>query len=636
MTAPEPQRFGKYQIVERIAAGGMAEIFKARLDGIGGFHRTFAIKRILPHLTTNPEFVDMLVDEAKIAGLLSHANIVQILDLGTIDQQYYIAMEYVNGRDLGQLLARCVDKGITLPVPHAVYVLLEMLKGLEYAHNRQVMRGGRPVPLHIVHRDISPANVLVSFQGEVKLTDFGIAKASVKALETMSGVVKGRFDYMSPEQAQGRDVDQRSDIYSAGVVLYEVLTGRHPFRRPSELATIEAIRKGTYEPPSYVNPDVPYALDLVVEQALQIDPAERFATAGAFKDGLDRFFHESGFIFSASTLAAFLKGLFPESEVRPAAPVVAPARTRPAREEPDDIVLEDESSTGRRKTQDLVPGPDSTLQTVAGLLRGLPDAGQSGAFGPVAGLADESTLIRPAPGVDPREWSDAATALRRDPTANAPKNLADPTASRAPDESTVIRPSASEKERADPRDALARDRATRDLGPPSTRPPAAAPAGPHVNRAAPPRPTAGAAASAAPAPPRAPAAEPETRTRIVARTPMHVHMLYLSLAVFSGVIGLGVGVFAGSKTAGSSPSEPVVVKHEPILEVHFPPGGTVTIDAREIPGTSPVTTTLVPGRATNVRLSTPDHMPAEAVVTLTYNQFRVLDFASVDLKKKDP
>src|SRR5688572_16376544 len=164
--ALEPQRFGKYQILERIAAGGMAEIFKARLDGIGGFHRTFAIKRILPHLTANPEFVDMLVDEAKIAGLLSHANIVQILDLGNIDQQFYIAMEYVNGRDLGQLLQRCTEKGITLPVPHAVYVLIEMLKGLEYAHNRQVMRGGRPVPLNIVHRDISPANVLVSFQGE--------------------------------------------------------------------------------------------------------------------------------------------------------------------------------------------------------------------------------------------------------------------------------------------------------------------------------------------------------------------------------------------------------------------------------------------------------------------------------------
>ncbi|MFN9904980.1 MAG: protein kinase domain-containing protein, partial [bacterium] len=121
-------------------------------------------------------------------------------------------MEYVHGRDLGQLLGRCADKGITLPVPHAVYVLLEMLKGLEYAHHRQVMRGGRPVPLNIVHRDISPANVLVSFQGEVKLTDFGIAKASVKALETVSGVVKGRFDYMSPEQAAALEVDQRSDL----------------------------------------------------------------------------------------------------------------------------------------------------------------------------------------------------------------------------------------------------------------------------------------------------------------------------------------------------------------------------------------------------------------------------------------
>ena len=434
----EPQRFGKYQIVERIAAGGMAEIFKARLDGIGGFHRTFAIKRILPHLTTNPEFVDMLVDEAKVAGLLSHANIVQILDLGSIDQQYYIAMEYVHGRDLGQLLARCAEKGITLPVPHAVYVLLEMLKGLEYAHNRQVMRGGRPVPLNIVHRDISPANVLVSYQGEVKLTDFGIAKASVKALETMSGVVKGRFDYMSPEQASGGELDQRSDLYSAGIVLYEVLTGRHPFRQPGELATLEAIRRGSYEPPSYVNPDVPYALDLVVEQALKANPGERFATATAFKEALDRFFHDAGFIFSASTLAAFLKGLFPESENRAptsspslAAPRPAP---RPAREEADDIVLEDESSShftaGRKRTAAL-PSADSTLQDAMGLLRSMPDAGQSGAFGPVAGLADESTLIRPSPGIDPREWSEAATALRpdpsrQDPPRNGPVNLAAP------------------------------------------------------------------------------------------------------------------------------------------------------------------------------------------------------------------
>ncbi|MCK6507682.1 serine/threonine protein kinase, partial [Myxococcota bacterium] len=192
----EPRRFGKYQILGRVAVGGMAEIYKARLDGEGGFQRTFALKRILPHLTSRPEFVDMLVEEAKIAGLLSHANIVQIMDLGEVGGTYYIAMEYVDGPDLGRILRQCQDKGITLPVPHAVFITIEVLKALEYAHNRRVMRGGKEMPLSIVHRDVSPANVLVSFQGEVKLTDFGIAKASVKAMETVSGIIKGRFDYL--------------------------------------------------------------------------------------------------------------------------------------------------------------------------------------------------------------------------------------------------------------------------------------------------------------------------------------------------------------------------------------------------------------------------------------------------------
>ncbi|MDP2305231.1 MAG: protein kinase [Pseudomonadota bacterium] len=634
----EPQRFGKYQIVERIAAGGMAEIFKARLDGIGGFHRTFAIKRILPHLTTNPEFVDMLVDEAKVAGLLSHANIVQILDLGSIDQQYYIAMEYVNGRDLGQLLGRCAAKGITLPVPHAVYVLLEMLKGLEYAHNRQVMRGGRPVPLNIVHRDISPANVLVSFQGEVKLTDFGIAKASVKALETMSGVVKGRFDYMSPEQASGGDLDQRSDLYSAGVVLYEVLTGRHPFRQPGELATIEAIRRGVYEPPSYVNPDVPYALDLVVEQALKANPAERFATATAFKEGLDRFFHDAGFIFSASTLAAFLKGLFPESEARSpsSGPVLAASRpaARLARDPSDDVVLDEESSSSGMR-RGVTDGPtsggrangalDSTLQDVAGLLRGLPDAGQSGAFGPVAGLADESTLIRAAPGIDPREWSDAATAVRPDPAraggarSIAPQAPAQPLPGRAPPSGAPARPGAAHGPAGGgsrPPDAPASrfPSASAIPGPKASLPPAEA------------RPAA-----------RGPAASsPEARARIVARTPVHVHLLYVAATFMTAVVGLLVGLFAGSAVRASAPEQPPVLKLDPIVEIHFPAGATVTLDGRDVPGPSPATTTLAAGRPALVRISSPDHAPAESQLLLDYNQMRVLDFVLVDLKKKEP
>ena len=208
-TPAMPTRIGKYRILRRVAVGGTAEIYEARLDGIGGFQRTFAIKRILPHLSEQPEFVDMLVEEAKIAGLLSHANVVQIMDLGQEQGACFIAMEYVAGPDLGQVLARCAAKGITLPVPHAVFVVIEMLKALEYAHTRQVMRDGQLVPLDVVHRDISPPNILLSLQGEVKLTDFGIAKASVNALQTVSGVIKGRFDYMSPEQSAGDPVDPR-------------------------------------------------------------------------------------------------------------------------------------------------------------------------------------------------------------------------------------------------------------------------------------------------------------------------------------------------------------------------------------------------------------------------------------------
>ncbi len=313
LATPAVQTFGKYQILQRIATGGMAEIYKARLEGIGGFQRTFAIKRILPHLSQNADYVAMLVDEAKVAGLLSHANIVQILDLGQVDDVWYIAMEFVHGRDLKAVLERCRLRGLQLPVPHSVYTAIELLKGLEYAHQRQVMRGGRPVPLDIIHRDVSPPNILLSFQGEVKLTDFGIARASLKVLETQAGVIKGRFDYMSPEQASGRkDLDQRSDLFSVGVVLYEMLTNRHPFRAGSELDTLENVRAGKYEPVSAINPDVPFTLETIVDRALRVEREERYPSATVFKEALDKFFHDAGFLFTQSTLASYVKSLFPE------------------------------------------------------------------------------------------------------------------------------------------------------------------------------------------------------------------------------------------------------------------------------------------------------------------------------------
>jgi len=342
LAQPELQTFGKYQILELVATGGMAEIYKARLEGIGGFQRTFAIKRILPNLSQNSEYIAMLVDEAKVAGLLSHANIVQILDLGQVDGIWYIAMEYVHGRDLGEVLRRARGKALVLPVPHAVFVVIELLKGLEYAHQRQVMRGGKPVALNIIHRDVSPTNILLSFQGEVKLTDFGIARASLKAMETISGVVKGRFDYMSPEQAAGaRDLDQRSDLFTVGVVLYEMLTGVHPFRAETEIGTIERIRDGQFVPVCQRNPEVPPALDAILQRALQRDREQRYPNATAFKEALDRFFHDSGFIFTHATLSAYVKGLFPEALGKVNTGTPAPKRVRQRRgDETGDVELE--------------------------------------------------------------------------------------------------------------------------------------------------------------------------------------------------------------------------------------------------------------------------------------------------------
>ncbi len=385
------QTLGKYQILERIATGGMAEIYKARTEGIGGFHRTFAIKRILPHLSHHTDYIAMLVEEAKVAGLLSHANIVQILDLGQEHDVWYIAMEYVDGRDLGAVLKRAKERGLCLPVPHSVYIAIELLKGLEYAHQRQVMRGGRAVPLHIVHRDVSPPNLLLSFEGEVKLTDFGIARAADKLLDTEAGLIQGHFDYMSPEQAEGRPgLDPRSDLFSAGIVLYEMLTGEHPFRAGTEFATMERIRQGGYTPASQLNPEIPRALDAILARALRTECAERYPSATAFKEALDRFFQDSGFIFTHSTLAAYLRGLFPE--LKPPLPTSASAQPDPGPDPtwrsapgPDDLELPDAERSVRQAAT-----PSRLIDAASHAPRGVPRRGFAGlafVLGAVVGAA---------------------------------------------------------------------------------------------------------------------------------------------------------------------------------------------------------------------------------------------------------
>jgi tetratricopeptide (TPR) repeat protein/tRNA A-37 threonylcarbamoyl transferase component Bud32 len=302
--SPAPVVFGKYQLLESIARGGMAEVFKAKAHGVEGFEKILVIKRILPELSRNPQFVEMFINEAKIAVTLSHANIVQVFDLGRADETYFIAMEYVAGLDLATLLRRGKRHARPIPQELAVYVISELAKGLDYAHRR---RDAQQRPLGIVHRDVSPQNVLLSWEGEVKLTDFGIAKArTTVADETEAGTVKGKYAYMAPEQAAGREIDARADLFATGVVLYEALTGISPFQAQSAYDTLERVRKGIYRPLEDVLPAVPEDLAAIVRRALAYAPDERHPNASRLYEDLLQFLYASGRRVGAHDLAEYI------------------------------------------------------------------------------------------------------------------------------------------------------------------------------------------------------------------------------------------------------------------------------------------------------------------------------------------
>jgi serine/threonine protein kinase/tetratricopeptide (TPR) repeat protein len=307
--------FGRYRLLEPLGKGGMAEVFKAKSYGVEGFEKVLVIKRILPHLATNQAFVDMFVHEAKLAVRLSHANIVQVFDLGKVDPhdgekagpEYYIAMEYVAGLDLATLLGRARRRAVVLPVGLCLYVASEMAKGLDHAHRR---RDEQMRPLGIVHRDVSPQNVLLSWEGEVKVTDFGIAKArdimEDRADESKLGQLKGKYAYMSPEQARGKSVDARSDIFSLGTVLYELLAGVNPFGAPTPFETLRRVQAGEYPPVELLRTDVAQELAQLVRKALARNPEDRFESAGRLCEELLAYMYSSATRFGANDLAEFL------------------------------------------------------------------------------------------------------------------------------------------------------------------------------------------------------------------------------------------------------------------------------------------------------------------------------------------
>jgi serine/threonine protein kinase len=307
-------RLGRYQVVNRIASGGMAEVFLARAVGAMGFQRLVALKLIHANFTRDQEFVKMFIDEARIAMHLHHRNIVQVFDLDQVNDTYFIAMEYVHGVNVYDLYERFAAQDRWVDVPLALYIVAEISKGLHFAHTRTGPDGR---PLNIVHRDVSPQNVLLSFEGEVKLTDFGIATAAERLHQTAAGIVKGKYAYMAPERLEERPVDGRVDVFAAGVLLYELLVGENPFAGPSAVETIEAVLSKDVPAPSSRGAAVNPKLDEIVLTALAKEPAERFPSAQALADALTEFamdmtFARKDMASGDSALAATLAELFPE------------------------------------------------------------------------------------------------------------------------------------------------------------------------------------------------------------------------------------------------------------------------------------------------------------------------------------
>jgi serine/threonine protein kinase len=308
------ENYGNYQLLKRLATGGMAQIYLARSRGPKASNQLVVVKRILPHLGENKEFVQMFLDEAKIAARLAHPNIVAIYDLGAQDDSFFIAMEYIHGEDVRRMCKRAGGMGLELPVPLACRIIIDACAGLDYAHKKT--DGGKP--LNIVHRDVSPQNILVSFKGEVKVVDFGIAKAADQATVTRSGVLKGKYSYMSPEQAGGKKVDCRSDVFALGVVLYELLTSTRLFKRSSDMQTLAAVAECNVMPPSQVNPRVPPDLDPIVLKALAKDPEARYADALQLQTDLEAWLRNRKLSATNAELAGFLRHVYEERLAREA------------------------------------------------------------------------------------------------------------------------------------------------------------------------------------------------------------------------------------------------------------------------------------------------------------------------------
>jgi serine/threonine-protein kinase len=302
-------RLGRYRVLTHLASGGMADVMLARTEGIEGFARHVVVKRIKVEHAKDQRFIQMFLDEARLAANLHHANIVQVHDIGEAKGEYFFAMEYIHGEDLRKLLSAVSKNRAHMPLGHVCAIVSATAAGLHYAHER---KGADKRPLNIVHRDVSPSNILVGYDGSVKIVDFGIAKAAMRQVETHSGSLKGKVSYMSPEQCKGEAVDRRSDVYALGVLLYELATTTRLFKGENDYLLMDAIVNGKVPLPRVRRPDVPNELSSIIMRALAVDPARRFQTADELRVALDQFVIKAGLTASQSGLATYMHKTFGE------------------------------------------------------------------------------------------------------------------------------------------------------------------------------------------------------------------------------------------------------------------------------------------------------------------------------------
>ena len=304
-----PVCFGKYILLETLATGGMAQLYKAKITGIEGFEKLVAIKMILPHLAKDADLVTSFIDEAKFAALLNHENNVQIYDFGNVDDSYFICMEYLSGKDLRAIAKTAEEKSLAISLEYALYICSRICAGLDYAHMLKDLQGR---PLNLIHRDISPQNIFVTYEGAVKILDFGIAKAATQSTMTQFGMIKGKVAYMSPEQAAGEVIDQRSDIFSTGILLYEMVTGARMFTGESTMQILAKVRETQYEPPESALPGLSLKVYAIIRRALTKEPDERYQSCGDMLADIEECMKDLSMRPSARGFAQYMKELFRE------------------------------------------------------------------------------------------------------------------------------------------------------------------------------------------------------------------------------------------------------------------------------------------------------------------------------------